>query len=508
MRRIDTVLSLLLLPGIAAAEAPLSAIDWLKAPPPVTVAEPLVRPLGEPARGARVPDVVVVPLDSARPDAVGLLPSSTTGLPRELWSASSGAILSGQLSRLGGRPLPAVQALYYTLLLAEADPPDQTGPGASFLRARIGALRRFGAVEAALALIERAGPATPELFGDWLDLALLTGNETAACQALARRPDLSSDYASRIFCTARSGDWATAALTFDAGRTLGVLGPQEEELLERFLAPELAGDIADLPPPREMTPLLFRLYEANGTPLPTGSLPREYAVADLRGTMGWKAEIEAAERLARTGALPANRLLGLYSERAPAASGGVWDRVRAIQNMDRAIAARDFDRIAAALPEAWRLMRESGLEVAFAALYGDRLARLDLPDDAARLAHQTALLAPGPARVVPPAPDQSRGMAFLDTLARGAPDPALADTPTETAIAIAFAARDPAPAHAGPLAEGRLGQTILMAAAELHDARPGQTSRIEAALATLRAAGLREVARQAALQILLLRTRP
>ena len=57
-----------------------------------------------------------------------------------------------------------------------------------------------------------------------------------------------------------------------------------------------------------MTPLLFRLHEAIGEPLPTGNLPRSYAVADLRDLAGWKPQLEAAERLAVTGALPANRL--------------------------------------------------------------------------------------------------------------------------------------------------------------------------------------------------------
>ena len=46
------------------------------------------------------------------------------------------------------------------------------------------------------------------------------------------------------------------------------------------------------------SPLLFRLHEAIGEPLPTGALPRAYAVADLRDLAGWKPQLEAAERLA------------------------------------------------------------------------------------------------------------------------------------------------------------------------------------------------------------------
>ncbi|WP_397543941.1 hypothetical protein, partial [Roseovarius salis] len=422
MKRSSAILTLSLLPAAAAAEPPLSAIDWLAEPAPVTVAQPLLQPLGQApvSDGVKVPDVTVTPLDTARADAVGLLPTSTTGLPRDLWAASATGRLEALLDDLTSRPPPAVQALYYTLLLAEADPPADAGAHARFLRARLAALRRFGAVDAALALVERAGPATPALFDTWLDLALLKGTENAPCAALARTPGLSERYASRIFCMARAGEWSTAALTYDTARAVGALTPRETTLLGRFLDPATPEEGAGLAPPREMTPLLFRLYEAAGDPMPTRSLPRAFAVADLRGTMGWKAEIEAAERLARTGALPANRLLGLYTERAPAASGGVWDRVEAIQTFDAAVES-DAAAMAAALPGAWQAMSDAGLGVVFATLYGADLAKANLPDHAA-LAHEIVLLSPtyeSAARMPGP---QTRLRRFLDGLASGAPD--------------------------------------------------------------------------------------
>ena len=166
MKPNSLTLAALLVPGLALAEEPLSAIDWLTQPAPVSVAQPLVQPLANPpvTEGVTVPSVTVLPLDDVRPDAVGLLPSSTTGLPRSLWSASETDTLVAQLSRLGDTPLPAIQALYYTLLLAEADPPSDAAENARFLRARVDALRRYGAVDAALALLERAGADTTLLF--------------------------------------------------------------------------------------------------------------------------------------------------------------------------------------------------------------------------------------------------------------------------------------------------------------------------------------------------------
>jgi len=502
LTRTSAILALLLAPASGYAQEPLSAIDWLKEPPAVTVAQPLLRPLADRPGGVRVPEVTVTPLATARPDSAGLLPASTTGLPRDLWAASDSDRLIGQLSQLPARPLPAVQALYYTLLLAEADPPADAGADSRFLRARLDTLRRFGAVDAALALVERAGPATPALFDTWLELALLKGDEGAPCAALARAPDLSDSYAARVFCTARAGDWPTAALIFDTARSLDVLSPHEGALLAGFLDPETA-PATDLPPPRRMTPLLFRLYEAVGQPLPTGNLPREYAVADLRGTMGWKAEIAAAERLARTGALPANRLLGLYTERAPAASGGVWTRARAIQDFDAAVTEGAPRAVADELPGAWNAMTEAGLGIVFATLYGGRLARLDMPDHT-DLVQGIALLSPDYKSAAHGFEGKTRRARFLIGLARGAPDPALADTPAERAIAGAFADTGPPPAHAGPLARGQLGETILSAAAGLHGARAGRARDTQAALATLRLVGLDDVARRAALQTLLL----
>jgi hypothetical protein len=185
--------------AMAEAQAPLSAIDWLNKAPSVTLT-PAHPPVVE---GAVVPEIAVTALDTVRPDAVGLLPGSVTGLPATLWSNSTTQDLTRYIERLAERPLPALQALYYTLLLAEANPPPDTGREARFLNARLAALRRFGAVEPALALVERAGGASPALFEAWLDLALLEGGEAPACAALAEAPHLSRDIAARVYCVSR-----------------------------------------------------------------------------------------------------------------------------------------------------------------------------------------------------------------------------------------------------------------------------------------------------------------
>jgi hypothetical protein len=301
----------------------------------------------------------------------------------------------------------------------------------------------------------------------------------------------------------QTGDWPTAALIYDTSVLIGQLDPVTASQLALFLDPEFGGDGIDLPPPRDMTPLLFRLYEANGTPLPTGSLPREFAAADLRGTTGWRAEIEAAERLARTGALPANRLLGLYTARQPAASGGVWDRVRHLQAFDRAMLSGDNSRISSTLPAVWQDMREAGLGVAFATLYGERLSRLDLPE-LSDMTYEIGLLSPSYATVANSVESEDRSTRFLAGIARGTADLSLARSATEQAIARAFAEAAPARKYAGPLSEGKLGEVVVDVIIDLSRAASGQSGQIESTLSTLRFVGLEDVARQTALQILLL----
>ena len=192
----------------------------------------------------------------------------------------------------------------------------------------------FGALDQAMALMEQDSDPEPDLFRRQFDMALLTGQEDAACARMRDRPALAPGLSARVYCLARGDDWPSAATTLDAGTALGEIGPGESGVLARFLEPELAEDEA-LAPPSPMTPLIWRVMEAAGDPLPSQNLPLAYAQADLRSNTGWKARLEAGERLTRSGALAANALHGLYAERAPAASGGVWDRARAIQDLDQ-----------------------------------------------------------------------------------------------------------------------------------------------------------------------------
>ena len=96
-----------------------------------------------------------------------------------------------------------------------------TGDG-SLLLARIDRLLEIGALEPALALLELAGPAQPELFRRWFDIGLLTGRGGPRLRGAARTPAVSPTFPARIFCLARGGDWNAAELTLRLGAGAGL----------------------------------------------------------------------------------------------------------------------------------------------------------------------------------------------------------------------------------------------------------------------------------------------
>lgn len=488
--------------------APLSAIDWLSESISPAAGPPL---LDEPPAtgGIATEDIAVSVLGASRADAAGLFSPAVTGLPRGLWGASSRDDLIRIITTARPEPLPALRELFRMLLLAELDPPADSDATGRMLLARIDKLLEMAAIEEAAALIEVAGStvAGAEMFRRAFDVALLTGTEDDTCAEMRRSPGLAPTFPARIYCLARGGDWQAAALTLRTAQALGYVSGEEEELLARFLDPELYDGDNPLPPPHRPTPLIWRMYEAVGEPLGTHGLPLAFAHAELRPTSGWKAQLEAAERLARVGAIPSNRLLGLYTERRPAASGGVWDRAAALQAFDAALAAGDAGAAASALPPVWARMQEAELEVPFAELYAEPLAALDLPEAARALAFHIALLAPGYERAALDHAPRDAGERFLAALATGRTEGAAPPDSMARAIAPVFTGTPGAatgPALAAMLAEDRMGEAILTAIDRITEGTTGDRRGVTEGLALLRHIGLEDAARRTALQLLLL----
>ncbi len=492
------------LTGPAFAQQPLSAIEWLNDPPenlPGTVLlEPPVTQTG------LSPNVEVTPLESlSRP--LGLVSASVTGLPLDLWRGSDPDRLAEMISQVPVRRNPAMQRLLFTLLLTEARAP--AGPGADevMLFARLDRLMQLGASDPAQSLIQLAGPTdSQERFQHWFDATLLTGDEERSCTALIAQPHLSRDYAAQIFCKARRGDWTSAALTLEAAHALQVLPPEELDLLDRFLSPELYEGAEYLPQPERPDPLTFRMFEAIGERLPTASLPRAFANADLRDVAGWKAQIEAAERLTRIGALTPNQLLGLYTERDPAASGGVWDRVAAVQRFEAALNAGDPQVISKTLPPVWEMMQSVGLEVPFAELFSEDLSKVELSSpNAENLRWRILLLSETYETAALTLPEESEQNLFLAALAQGDPGRAISPSPLADAISEGFAWSAPVPRDIDAmLSNGQLGEAILKSMQLFTHGARGNLVDLTAALATFRRVGLEDTARRAALQLMIL----
>ncbi len=496
----------LFLAGAAQAQTqkPLSVIDWLTDPPenlPGTVLlEPPVTQTG------LQPDVQVTPLEALSPP-LGLVASSVTGLPVDMWQGSDPERLAELIARVPVKSNPAMQRLLFTLLLSEARPPSGSSTQDILLKARLDRLIQLGAADPVQSLVQLAGPTdTQDRFQRWFDATLLTGDEDRSCTALIAQPYLSRDYAAQIFCKARRGDWASAALTLEAAHVLGVLPDEELALLDRFLSPELFEDAEYLPQPDDPDPLTFRLFEAIGERLPTTSLPRAFANADLRDVAGWKAQIEAAERLTRIGALTPNQLLGLYTERSPAASGAVWDRVAAIQRFETALDTGNSEAITKTLKAVWSQMQTVGLEVAFAELFAQRLAPLTLPDEAAEnLRWRIILLSELYEDAAHIEPDGSDDNAFLAALAMGDPSRADAPTPLADAISEGFAWSAPIPSDINALLDNnQLGEAILETMQLFAQGAKGNLVDLTAAVAAFRRVGLEDTARRAALQLMIL----
>lgn len=508
-------LSLLILGNPAAAQdagGPLSAIDWLSqsvATPAAagTVAPTIDEPPVAEAGGALPATVTTSSLDGPSPDAVGLIAPAVSGLPRDLWGAGLTREIAERLVTHPDDDLPALRQLFLTILLAEVAAPVDAGGRGELLQTRIDKLLAMGALEQAAALIEAAGDMTPELFRRAFDVALLTGAEDRACQSMADAPHLAPTVPARIFCLARSGDWDTAALTIRTSRALNQITADQETLLSRFLDPDLFEGEPVPPAPQPVTPLDWMIYAAIGEPLPTEGLPLAFSYAEIGPRSGWKARIEAAERLTRAGTIPPNVILGLYTERDPAASGGVWDRVAAFQDFEAAISSGDAARVAATLPPVWEKMQEVELEVPFATLFGKALQELPLTGEAAAIAFRVGLLSPQAEAVAKAHKPVGAEDAFLVALALGNVGSVVPPDSLGRAISAAF--RAPAPStDAKALLDGnRKGEAIITAIDNIARGVQGDLRGVTEGLSLLRLVGLEGVARRTALELMILERR-
>ncbi len=489
-------------PLFAQEAEPLNAIDWLSRSVEAPIYLPNFNDSTPHLNGAATPEVSVTPLDRATPDGIGILPLSVTGLPTNLWSSSNVAdvVTLVQAERL--ETLPAIYELLITLMLADGAAPVGSGPEGEFLLARADKLLDIGAIEQAQALIEAGDPSLPDAFRRWFDVALLTGTEADACRVMEERPDVAPTYPARIFCIARAGDWNAAALILNTGRALGDIDPEMDALLSRFLDPDLYEGEPDLPTPNRISPLIFRMREAIGEPIPTSSLPRAFAHADLRDTAGWRNQMEAAERLVRDGALTHTVLWSLYNAKTPAASGGIWSRAEAMQDFTSALGTGKPTLIEGTLGSAWAAAEQANIEVAFAEEFGPRLAQVELTGEAQDIALKVLLLSRNYEQA---AIERASEMdPIFVAIARGTVTPQDNLSLAEQAVVNGFTSSVTPIGFEQLISDGKIGETLLRAIALFSAGLAGDPSTISEALVIFRRLGLEDTARRAALQYLIL----
>jgi len=502
------------------AGRPLNAIDWLEdamshpLPPEMTAIDD---PDIQTERADDGNSISVTALLPPTLDQVGLFVPERAGLPRDLWGDAAIAEVLAGISALPVDTVPSALQLEYRLLLAEFASPVQLRPETqgTVLNARVDKLMAMGALEQATQLIDAAPVRTAALNTRAFDIALLLGEEDRACASMSGQITTDFGHGAQIFCLARRGDWQAAYMMLNATKSLGLLEASEAALLLRFLEEEDATFTP--PPPAELSPLGWRILEALGDPVPTASLPVAYAYADLRGTSGWRAQLDAAERLTRAGVMQPNRLLGLYAQRRPAASGGVWERVRAVQALDQALATGNSAALSQALATAWPQFVSVELEVAFAQMFAEVLTEAltdgpvqpDALDATARgIVWHILLLARTGLDLANQMTPNSGAAGLATALAIGHTDlPSVSNASMAAAIAQAFTS-PLAQAEDTPQPPASSGGIILLDALNnIAHAAIGDPRAARLGLQGLLSLGLDDAARQIAVELLLLERR-
>ena len=371
-----------------AAQTPLSAIDWLSKENS-KFQKSLIDEKNTETENTN--DIKVSTLASNEYQAIGLLPIYVTGIPTTIWRNSSFDDLVYSFKTMPIFKYSPIQELVYSLLLAEARPPLNEPTRYAFLEARLNTLLNYGAVDPAIALIERASPLPERMIPLLFDISLLSSNNFPICDPIFQNTKNRELQAELIYCYARKGDWLTAHLILKTGEVLEDLNVREVSLLDRYLEVDFNVDLnALLPPPELITPLEYRLYEAIGEPIPAEYLPIQYSQSDLSGENGWRAQVIAAERLSLTGAIPENQILGVYTSNNPGVSGGMWERVKVVQDLDFALEhEEDFEYY---FQNAWRVFKKTDQITVFAKLFGLRVFEKNLSVKSREIAANLLLL--------------------------------------------------------------------------------------------------------------------
>jgi hypothetical protein len=451
-----------------------------------------------------LPEIEVTKLDDVPRSSVGLLPPTVTGFPASMWKESQADDLVRLLRELGSPTSPAAQKLLFQMLLAEAEAPLSLDDTEEFLSERISILISSGAIDPAIALLERASPLPPQLVPKLFEASLLGSQYEPACKQVL---ELGANYkndAGRIYCHALEGDWLTASLIYNTSKALDSIETSTLVLLGEFLEIDEATQKIFPTPEINLSPLDFKLYETLGYHIVREDLANAFIFSDLSGENGWYAQLTAAEKLAEYGVIDANRFLGIFTAYEPPSSFGIWERVSAIQRLDKALASSDSTKeVELALRNAWQLFRFTANSSIFAEIFTPRLLETKLTPNSEIMAIKIGMLSSNYNNIIsnPLAINALEPIIFAFTN-REVQFVKPKNTLEKTLLDAFYRPRVPSYVRL-QLADGKLGEVILNALIQLERGISGDMQDLLESISTLRHVGLERVSQRTALWLIL-----
>ena len=441
-------------------------------------------------------EISVTSLSRIDTNAVGLITPQNAGLPADFWRDAPASEISRLISAQHHHKIPEARALLSRLMVTELTPPTEKSGGVATLVARLDWLLNNGALDAADALLDKAGVNHPALFARWFDVKLMLSRNAQACYPLKENPALSADLSTKIYCLAQNMDWFSAELTLVTGQNLGAIPPERALLLSYFLDPDL---MEDGPAPKiqnRSDPLEFTLREALALPRSASGITLSQAHIDLNDSAGWLAQLRAGERLARVGAIPPRYLDALYSENKASASGSIWDRVRAVAKLKSAMIQNNPKQICKSLNRAWTQMHKATLLHVFSEIFAQSLSTYNLLDDCMETQRNTILLHPNYGALLTDLNEYIPNDSVLRAIVKNDFSSAIPHSPIEDSLINAFI-QDP-PILVSP------SLSILNILAETTAGTDSYPRSIEHLISIFRAAGFKTEAQRLALQYIIL----
>ena len=327
--------------SVAASDnQPMSAIDWLREKindPPVFYTFPTEK--NGMSEESHI-EIQVDQLPGVSKNSIGIFGGIRLGLPINVWSGESETLIANEIEKIPPSNLFRLNRFLKKVLLVEADPPitnlREKFSGKLFLRARISKLIRMGALDDAEELLKSANPSKdPILLDLWAEVSFLTERLDDFCNTVLKIHNKEMFPAYRVICLARSGDWSAAALTLATYSSMEKIETNLEILLINYLDHEAELEIKNKELCLKHIPVLVYLCNFSGIKSYENTLPIEFLYNDLSRSKSLRARINASEELVRSGALDPNILFTNYKIKQASTSGGVWARVRLVQELDK-----------------------------------------------------------------------------------------------------------------------------------------------------------------------------